>query len=293
VKPFIPALFVLLLLISTFSGCINKDDETYDPVASPKNLDPIPMLSTTGTLSSKLDMSTDEEIDAFAYEGDSITFDASESSDPDGQIISYRWIFYDGSTEDTITVTHVFEIDSSFSFQGSTSMYSITLEVEDNNHSFCSLEYIIGIIPKQYLFYLDSSALKSGIPDANEDSIKATLGRFRPIEKLSYTLDESAYLQKCRWNATIYLTKSVFSFVKDVTLTLFNSTGGKIAESTAPFKIFEIKKEKEISMSGIISEPTGFKSAEISVTGFSFRDNVNILYGGEKASFVCFDFTGY
>ena len=127
----------------------------------------------------------------------------------------------------------------------------------------------------------------------NEDSIKATLGRLRPIEKLSYTVDESAYLQKCRWNASIYLTKSVFSFVKDVTLTLFNSTGGIIAESTVPFKIFEIKKEKEIIMSGIISEPTGFKSAEISVTGFSFRDNIHILYGGEKASFVCFDFTGY
>ena len=290
-KSFIPVLFVLLLLISTFSGCISEDHETYVPVPSPKNLDPIPMLSTTGTLSSKLDMSTDEEIDAFAYEGDTITFDASESYDPDGQIISYRWIFYDGSTEDTIAVTRVFEIDSSFSFQGSTSMYSITLEVEDNNHSFCSLEYIIGIIPKQYLFYFDSGALKHSLPDANEDSIKATLGRLRPIEKLSYTLDESAYLQKCRWNATIYLTKSVFSFVKDVTLTLFNSTGEKIAESTVPYKIFEIKKEKEITMSGIISEPTGFISAEISVTGFSFRNSINILYGGEKASFVCFDFT--
>jgi hypothetical protein len=165
--------------------------------------------------------------------------------------------------------------------------------VEDNNHSYSLLEYVVGIIPKRFLFYFDSTALKLDKPNANMDAIKATIGRLRPIEKLSYTLGDSVYLQKCRWNATIYLTKSALSFVNQVALTLFNSTGGKIVESIALFKMFEIRKEKEIIMTGAIDEPSDFKSAEISITGFSFRDKIQILYGAEKASFVCFDFTQY
>jgi len=233
----------------------------------------------------------DEEIDGVAYEGDIITFDASESYDPDGEIISYEWIFYDNVNIDTAIVTHVFETADVFSFQGSASKYSIILEVEDNNHSYSSLEYIIGIIPKNYVFYFDSTTLRLDKPSANEDMIKATFGRLRPVETLSYTLPGSVYLQKCRWNATIFLEKPVLSFVNKIVLTLYNSTGGIIAESNISFKLFEIKKEKEIVFSGIMNEHTDFMSAKISITGFSFRDKIHILFGGEKASSVCFDFT--
>lgn len=290
-KLFIPTLFVLLLLISAFSGCISKENETNTPVSSSKNLDPIPILSTMGTLSSKPDQFNDETIDAFAYEGDSITFDASGSYDPDGQIISYHWIFYDNTDADTVSVTRVFEVDSIVSFQGSASSYSITLQVEDNNHSFSFLTYTIGIIPKKYLFYFDSEALRLDKPNANEDTIKATLGRLRSIEKLSYILDGSVYLQKCRWNATISFKKAFLNYVQKVTLTLFNSTGEKIAESTVSFRFLEIKKEKEVTLTGTVNEPTDFKYAELSIIGFSLKDKIHILYGGGKASSICFDFT--
>ena len=33
-------------------------------------------------------------------------------------------------------------------------------------------------------------------------------------------------------------------------------------------------------MTGAINEPSDFKSAEISVTGFSFRDKIQIIYPG-------------
>ena len=36
-----------------------------------------------------------------------------------------------------------------------------------------------------------------------------------------------------------------------------------------------------------------FKTIEIAVYGFSFRQGIKILYGSEKASHICFDFTDY
>ena len=117
------------------------------------------------------------------------------------------------------------------------------------------------------------------------------MGRLRSIEKLSYTLDGTVYLQRCRWNATISLKKAFLSFVNKVTLALFNSTGVKIAESTVSFKIFEIKKEKEVILTGAVNEPTDFKYAELYVSGFSFGEKIQILYGGGTVSSLCFDFT--
>jgi len=291
VKLLIPILFVIVLTISAFSGCISENNTSYSPVTSIKNLEPVPMISTTGTISSKLSLFNDEEIDGAAYEGDTITFDASESYDPDGEIISYEWIFYDNVNMDTAIVTHIFETADIFSFQGSAFTYSITLVVEDTNHSYSSLEYIIGIIPKNYVFYFDSTALQLDKPSANKDTIKATFGKLRPIETLSYTLPWSVYLQKCRWNATILIEKPILSFLNEVTLTLYNSTGGTIAESTVSFKIFEIKKEKEIFFSGMMDEPTDFTSATISITGFSLRDKIHILYGSDSVSSITFDFS--
>jgi PKD repeat protein len=51
------------------------------------------------------------------------TFDASDSSDTDGTIVSYVWTFGDGNNGDGVTVTH------GFSGEGS---YPVTLNVTDN-----------------------------------------------------------------------------------------------------------------------------------------------------------------
>lgn len=46
--------------------------------------------------------------------GESVTFDASESYDYDGEIISYDWDFGDGQTAQGVTVEHAFQTDSIF-----------------------------------------------------------------------------------------------------------------------------------------------------------------------------------
>jgi serine protease len=56
--------------------------------------------------------------------GETVTFDGSASSDPDGTIESYQWDFGDGSTGSGVTVEHAYE---------SAGEYQVTLTVTDND----------------------------------------------------------------------------------------------------------------------------------------------------------------
>jgi serine protease len=61
--------------------------------------------------------------DQSAYVGDTVNFNASGSSDPDGSIVSYAWNFGDGATGSGVTATHAYS---------SAGNYTVTLNVTDN-----------------------------------------------------------------------------------------------------------------------------------------------------------------
>ncbi len=61
--------------------------------------------------------------DQSAYVGDTINFNGSGSSDPDGTIVSYNWDFGDGSAGTGVTTSHVYTVAGP---------YSVTLVVADN-----------------------------------------------------------------------------------------------------------------------------------------------------------------
>jgi lysozyme len=60
--------------------------------------------------------------------GDTISFDASNSYDPDGTIVSYRWDFGDGTKKEGKMITHRFR-----GAQNEPKTYTVTLTVEDDN----------------------------------------------------------------------------------------------------------------------------------------------------------------
>jgi PKD repeat protein len=70
--------------------------------------------------------------------GESVTFDASQSSDPDGKIISYLWDFADGETAQGVTTTHAFK---------KAGEYDVILQVTDDRGANTTLAKTVRVVP--------------------------------------------------------------------------------------------------------------------------------------------------
>lgn len=286
-KQFVATLFTLLLIILAFSGCMDETDKTAK-VNPPENADPVPVISTVGTITPIPDIN-ESNIDAYVYGGDIVTFDASESYDPDGNITSYEWLLdEDNINKSGPVVSYAYYFEDSIDFPN---IVEIVLSVEDNNESIVYLTFYLGIIPKKYTFYLDTQLLTKQKPDSSSEKVKATFDRFRSTQTLSYSPNKPVHLEKCEWNITIFLEKPLLSFVNKVTIMLNDADGEKIVESNTTMKLLEFWEEKTITINGMTNEPKEFKSLTITIYGFSFRNQIAVMYGGEKASLISFDFT--
>jgi len=283
-------LIPLLLVPAVLSGCINE--EKTEPINNVSlNKSPKAVISTSGTINPPPEYINLTMIDAAAYAGDIITFDASDSYDSNGEIVSYLWIWEDNTNSEGVKVTHQFEIDNIFDLQGLPLVFSIILQVEDNNQSKDLLDYRIGIIPKKHIFYFGSNELKLEKPEQGKDLLKVTLGKLRPTQELNYNLKESIYIQKCTWNTTIYLEKPLFAMVNKLSITLYDNEGNQITRKDEDLGFITLWREKTIQIKGSFDKKEEFKSIKLVAYGFSLREKTSILYGGEKASQICFDFT--
>jgi chitodextrinase len=75
---------------------------------------------TTGSASIQISVANDPPVAKFIASNMSgemplkVSFDASESADPDGSIVQYSWDFGDGETDSGIKVSHTYETNGSF-----------------------------------------------------------------------------------------------------------------------------------------------------------------------------------
>ena len=269
-------LIVITLLSILFTGCLNNNEEHNGNDVDILLIAPIPIINAPEN----------------AYFGESIEFDGSESKDEDGKIQSYNWIFGDGKKNNGVKVTHIYEFDNNFTREYPL-IHQVVLEIIDNDDIPSFQIHYIGLYPQSYTFYLDKNKLNTEKPSFNKDQIRVSFGKLRlnPLKELTYELSNSINIQPSNWNITIYLEKPLFSIVTRLSLSLYNIDGEKITEVVSNFKLFKLWKEKTIDLNGKIDNAVEFKSLKLAIYGFSLREKINILYGGEKASFICFNFT--
>jgi hypothetical protein len=272
----VKAALVIIALILILAGCIDREEPF---VSSSKNLDPIPVVSISGTVLPEVNQTL-----AYAYDGATVTFDASNSYDPDGEIVFYEWILDETNIRRSgPVVSHTYDIE----VVDLVNIVEVILILGDDNGSIVYHPFNLGVIPERFIFYFDLGSLKNEMPEVGYEKVEATMGRFRQTERLNYSLDEAVPLLRCKWSATINVEKPFLGFISRVSLVLYNSTGGEIAEGYEKVGFFG--REKTVSIDGFIDEPRVFKSLEVNIYGFSLGERVKLVYGGE--SFISFDFT--
>lgn len=86
-----------------------------------------------------------------------VDFDASDSYDPDGEIVEYSWRFDDGESGDGPVLTHVYEYSGE---------YHVSLEVTDNKGKKASSEQPVYVIPPDPMLSVPDTASIIMYPDS-------------------------------------------------------------------------------------------------------------------------------
>ncbi len=272
----ITLIFIASISTSIILHAINNNDEnsTNKRTKNINNSVPIPIITSPEQ----------------AHFEQTIKFDATESYDPDGTIISFIWDFGDETITEGPIVHHSYKLYDNIIEEYSIT-YSIILTIMDNNESTEYATTEIKLYPSQYKLYFDSGKIITQKPNSNNDLIKATFGKIIPTQEKTYILEKPVKIQKSKWNATIYIEKPLFSIVNKITLSFSNKTGETIIEEESILSLLNFWKDKAITINGIIDNPIEFESIKIVVYGFSLRKKITIYYGGETASHMCFDFS--
>ena len=268
-------LVISIILIVSICGCVEKDEDQNTIYKSSKNLSPNPVIIAPSQ----------------AFFGENVEFDASTSYDQDGSIVSYRWDFVDDSTKEGKIVTHNFEILDYDSTEFPVK-YLVTLEIADNNESYEYCNHEIFLYPKNYTLYFNKQKLSSIKPVNDKDNIQVSFGlfNFRPLEELTYELENPVSLFKGSWNAKLYINKPTFLLIKKITMTLYNQSGDLMAVENLDFQLIQLWNEKQVSINGNLIKKDDLKSISLSFYGFSFRNKIEINYGGNQASLISFGF---
>jgi len=202
------AIIPIILLSVILTGCIEENEplERNSAIES-QNSAPIAILQAPET----------------AYYGETINFDASKSYDNDGEITSYNWDFGDGEISEGKTVDHIYIFENDFNVNFPI-IYTVLLFVQDDDESIKITDYQIQIYPKEYIFYLAPQKLTLEKPSSYKDTLKKS-----GLQKIGlYTFNDNVSIQKCKWNATIYLEKPLLLRANKLSITFYDNEENEI-----------------------------------------------------------------
>jgi len=259
-------LIFILVLLPLFSGCLEDSKPMIEDHLSTDNLFPVAKIIAPGEV----------------FFEETIEFDASASYDSDGKIVYYSWDFGDGETATGEKVKHSYRFENDFSIEYPL-IYTISLLVTDNDGSVSGISHEIKVYPSKYEFYLDPGKLSIEKPALGQEKIK-------PSQGLTYELQYSVNVSPCHWDATVYLKKPWLTMINRVTLGFYDKDGNEVSKAETLFRILRLWNEKTVTLEGKIDKKIELRSVKITIYGFSLRNKINIFYGGEKASCICFDF---
>ena len=147
-----------------------------------------------------------ETVETF-YVGDRVIFNAAESSDPDGFIVSYVWNFGDGTTATGRIVLHTYKDDGS---------YTITLTVTDNDGAKDSAETTKTVLNKQPIASFTTTAETAKVDETITFDASGSHDPDGTIAKYSWTFGDGttatgdsvqhAYTQDGTYTVTLNVT---------------------------------------------------------------------------------------
>jgi len=265
---------IIILSIFVTTGCINNKDSNNPNKKRTNNQGPFAIITAPKN----------------TYFDISIIFDGSKSYDSSGNIVLYEWNFGDGNVKQGSIVNHTYKFENEYDVEFPI-IYTVLLSVKNNDNIISIVDHQVLLSSSRYTFYFDFDTLTTEKPTNNQEKFAAS-GKYKlkATQELKYELDKPIIVQKSKWNATIYIKKSIFSSVNNIEVSLYNKDGKTISNGKQNIVFLGLWTQKTVDISGIVNSKAELNSISVMVRGFSLSKRVSLSYGGDKASNICFDF---
>jgi len=223
-----------------------------------------------------------------AYFGQELDFDATEFTGSENKIKGYYWDFGDGNFAEGAKVQHSYDFENQYDLEYPL-VYSVTVMAFDGFESVSTTK-LIELYPSTYSFFLNKNELVDEIPSENREDVGTTSIFDAEVETLEYVLEESVTIPESEWILTLSLEKPILLKIKKISISLLDENSNEISKVEKNIGLLSYGRFKTIELKGTIDSEVEFKSIQISFYGFSIGENIEVLYGGEKASNLEFNF---
>ncbi len=266
----------LIILILNLSGCITKK-ENESIKSDTKNL-PNPVIRAPEK----------------TFFNKNITLDATDSFDPDGEIVSYTWNMGNNDMLTGEIINYSYQFDKNFNLEMPI-IYTIVLTVTDNENNLCSTSYQISLYPKEYVFYLSSN---NKIVFEKEETVQThkiplKYGILSDSHTVKYSFPVEINIPESDWSLRFNLDKKIFGFLKEIIVKFYDENDAEYEElrTSKNYNLLSfIGNNDVITIDGTITEEINLKYVTVTFQGFGSKNSFNIVYFDKPYSSLVFDF---